>query len=432
MAISTLNAVQDEGDNGTTAFTFTVTRSGDVSGPTDVNFAVTGTGAIPANPADFGGSFQSGTVNFSAMDTTQIVTVDVFGDTDDEFDEEFTITLSGPTNGAQITSGSAIGLIQNDDANFSIAPLAATEAEGDSGTIMFTFTVTRTGDTSTTQTVNYVVKGDGVFPADAADFGGAFPSGSVIFAPNDVSQIISVNVTGDVDIEQDENFSVFIAPPISGTNPPFLSDPSLGVLELVAGKISDLNEIDGLAFDSFGNLFGALEINGSGGGVVYIDTTTGLVTTLINNISRADQIAFDPASGSLYLTSEELPGSVTDRVFRLDPVYDINNVPVSLTATSITTSLSIDNPEGLVVLEATGAYGSVGDLIVAEDLSAGEIVHLSPPAPTLPPAPSSSMNWSLWKDLKDSPSVISAAPLHPPCMLRKLRTTTFSTSRQME
>ena len=222
------------------------------------------------------------------------------------------------------------------------------------------------------------MKGDGADPADAADFGGSLPSGSVLFGPGETSQIVSVDVSGDIDLEENESFSVYIGPPVGGPGSPFLSDPSVGVFELVAEQDLDLVEIDGLAFDNFGNLFGALEIDGSAGGVAYIDPDTGTVTTLVSNIPRADQIAFDPTSGSFYLTSEVTPGSLTDRVFRLDPTYDGNNIPISLSATSITTTFSIDNPEGLVVLQTAGAYGAPGDLIVAEDVIDGQIVHLSP------------------------------------------------------
>ena len=148
LSIAVLNAVQDERNTGTTAFTFTVTRSGDVSGATDVDFTVTGSGA---DPADFGGSFPTGTVSFAASEVTQIVSIDVAADTDVELDEGFTVTLSNPSGGAQITGASAIGSIQNDDSSFSITPLAADLPEGDSGTTAFTFTVTRSGDTGPTE-----------------------------------------------------------------------------------------------------------------------------------------------------------------------------------------------------------------------------------------------------------------------------------------
>ncbi|MGF1479145.1 MAG: endonuclease/exonuclease/phosphatase family protein [Cyanophyceae cyanobacterium] len=111
LSIQASDAVQAEGDSGTTSFTFTVTRSGDTSGATDVDFAVSG----EADAADFGGTLPSGTISFAAGDTTQTITLAVSGDTDTEADEDFTVTLSNPTNGATIATATATGTIQNDD-----------------------------------------------------------------------------------------------------------------------------------------------------------------------------------------------------------------------------------------------------------------------------------------------------------------------------
>ena len=115
LTITALDAVKNEGDSGTTGFTFTVTRSGDVSGTTDVTFTASGSGAEPAQASDFGGTFPTGLASFQASETSQVVTIDVSGDLDEELDEEFTVTLSNATGGAQITAGTATGTILNDD-----------------------------------------------------------------------------------------------------------------------------------------------------------------------------------------------------------------------------------------------------------------------------------------------------------------------------
>ncbi|WP_219727001.1 hypothetical protein [Cylindrospermopsis raciborskii] len=73
LAIASTNATQTEGNSGTKAFTFTVTRSGNTSGASSANWAVTGSGTI--NATDFGGTLPSGIVSFAASETTQTVTV---------------------------------------------------------------------------------------------------------------------------------------------------------------------------------------------------------------------------------------------------------------------------------------------------------------------------------------------------------------------
>ena len=110
------NPSLNEGNAGPTAFTFTVTRTGNNANQSTVNWAVTGSGANPANAADFtGGTFPSGTVTFPAgSSANQTITVNVNGDTDAEPNEGFTVTLSNPVN-ATITTATATGTIVNDD-----------------------------------------------------------------------------------------------------------------------------------------------------------------------------------------------------------------------------------------------------------------------------------------------------------------------------
>ncbi len=113
LSIAATDAAKPEGNAGNTPFTFTVTRSGDVSGSNNVNYSVSGG---TATAADFGGTFPSGVVQFTPNQTSQVVTVNVSGDTVGEPDETFIVTLSGPTGGAVIATATAGGEIQDDDA----------------------------------------------------------------------------------------------------------------------------------------------------------------------------------------------------------------------------------------------------------------------------------------------------------------------------
>ncbi|MDP3876477.1 MAG: Calx-beta domain-containing protein [Methylobacter sp.] len=96
LSIAALNFPAAEGNSGATAYTFTVTRAGNLKGASSATWTVTGSGANPANAADFVGGVLTGTVSFAAGEATQTVTVNVKGDTKVELDEGFTITLSDP------------------------------------------------------------------------------------------------------------------------------------------------------------------------------------------------------------------------------------------------------------------------------------------------------------------------------------------------
>jgi len=116
--ISIDNVTELEGDSGTTTFVFTVTRTGDLTNPSSVDFTTnddTTTAGIDYDAT-------SGTANFageSALgaedgDATTTISVLVKGDTDVEPDETFTVDLSDPS-GATIVDGQGLGTILNDD-----------------------------------------------------------------------------------------------------------------------------------------------------------------------------------------------------------------------------------------------------------------------------------------------------------------------------
>ncbi|MCC9655500.1 Ig-like domain-containing protein [Rhodopirellula halodulae] len=114
-AITATDASKNEGESGSSRFTFTVTRSVDTEGPASIDYFVTGSGANQANASDFGGNFPSGTVEFADGETQQLITVDVSADSIVETDEVFTVTISNPSVPATITTETAEGTILNDD-----------------------------------------------------------------------------------------------------------------------------------------------------------------------------------------------------------------------------------------------------------------------------------------------------------------------------
>ncbi|WP_349602456.1 Ig-like domain-containing protein [Azospirillum argentinense] len=119
LAIAATDADKREGDSGTTAFTFTVTRAGNTSGALTVDWAVaagTGPAGGTLDAADFGGTLPSGSVSFADGEATKTITILVSGDTDIEPDETFTVTLSNPSVVATaIETASASGTIRNED-----------------------------------------------------------------------------------------------------------------------------------------------------------------------------------------------------------------------------------------------------------------------------------------------------------------------------
>jgi large repetitive protein len=109
-AFSIDDVSMNEGNSGTTAFTFTVTKTGATALPASAAWTTGGGDATPTS--DYVGN--NGTVNFTAGAATRTITVLVKGDTVFEADQTFDVTLVTPTN-ATISDATATGTIKNDD-----------------------------------------------------------------------------------------------------------------------------------------------------------------------------------------------------------------------------------------------------------------------------------------------------------------------------
>nr|VFJ95741.1 MAG: Calx-beta domain-containing protein [Candidatus Kentron sp. LFY] len=125
LSIAATGADKNEGNNGNTPFTFTVTRSGNTSGSSSAYWTVSGHGSNAASGSDFtSGSFPGSRVTFAPGETRKTVTVYVSGDTSVELNENFRVQLSN-SSGAAIGTSTAYGTIRNEDSFFDYLSRAA-------------------------------------------------------------------------------------------------------------------------------------------------------------------------------------------------------------------------------------------------------------------------------------------------------------------
>jgi hypothetical protein len=218
--IAAIAAIQAEGVDGqTTEFTFRVTRSENTRDAATIDFSVSGLDFDPVEADDFvSGSLPAGTLVFGPGESEQTLRLAVAGDDLLERNERFQVTLANPSAGV-IGDAAAIGMIVNEDAfvsRHSIGPVERSLAEGNGGLTEFTFSVMRNGNIDVATTVDFSVSPGGSTPADAADFGGSLPTGTVAFAVGEVEKTITISVAGDVDEEADEGFTVSLNHPSSG------------------------------------------------------------------------------------------------------------------------------------------------------------------------------------------------------------------------
>lgn len=102
----TISAAQTRLSEDAASYSFTVTRTGNVSVATTVAWAISG--AVDA--ADFGGTLPAGVVSFGSGELTKTVTFNATNDELAEVDEVFAVTLGARTgNGAILGDATSVG-----------------------------------------------------------------------------------------------------------------------------------------------------------------------------------------------------------------------------------------------------------------------------------------------------------------------------------
>lgn len=208
--ITVSNASTVEGDSGTSQVNFPVTLSN--ASAFGVSFSVQTADASATAGSDY--DALNTIVTIPAGSTSGIIAVTVHGDTTTEPDETFTLQLSGASGGT-LAATVATGTIQNDDGvtpMFSIGNV--TQAEGNSGTSSFVFTVS--------SNVNAPAGGFtlNVDTADASAVAGedyVALHGTAVIAAGTNSTTVAVQVNGDNKYESAETFGVTLSNPPAGT-----------------------------------------------------------------------------------------------------------------------------------------------------------------------------------------------------------------------
>jgi uncharacterized repeat protein (TIGR01451 family) len=202
--LSINNTSVTEGTGGTTPATFTVSMPSSTQTVT-VDYV---TSDITASaPSDY--TSQAGTLTFAPGVTTRSIIVPVIGDGTPEPTETFQVTLFNPTN-ATIGTALGTGTINDDDATGVFQFSAATANVNENavpGSI--NLTINRTGDTSGVSSVGFETSD--ITAAQKNDY--IFNSGTVQFAPGDVSKTINVLIVNDALVEAPETFRVTLQNP---------------------------------------------------------------------------------------------------------------------------------------------------------------------------------------------------------------------------
>jgi hypothetical protein len=199
VAVSDTSVIEATGNEVTA--TFQVTLTSPVSSEVRVSYATSdltafsGADYIPA----------SGILVFTPGQTSATVAVTIFGDAIAEADEKFRLTLSNPVN-ATIARSPAEATIQDDDSgprpSLSILPVKVIEGTGANTDAVFLVTLSATSNTEVR--VDFATANGNAL--EGVDY--VATSGTLTFAPGELTKMIVVPVVGDSNAEPEERFSV--------------------------------------------------------------------------------------------------------------------------------------------------------------------------------------------------------------------------------
>ncbi|MFL6213062.1 MAG: ExeM/NucH family extracellular endonuclease [Blastocatellia bacterium] len=201
----TVNDVSlNEGNAGTTSFTFTVSLSAP-AGPGGVTFDIATADGTATAPGDYTAkSLTSQTI--PAGSSTYSFTVLVNGDTTPETNENFFANVTNVT-GATVTDGQGQGTIVNDDAAPNLTINDVTLNEGNSGTTTFTFTVNLSSPAPAGGVTFDIATADGTATASSGDYTAKSLTSQTIPAGSS-TYTFDVLVNGDTTPETNELFFV--------------------------------------------------------------------------------------------------------------------------------------------------------------------------------------------------------------------------------
>ncbi len=254
--------------------------------------------------------------------------------------------------------------------SLAIAPATSVLNEGNVGLTPFTFTVTRSGDTSVGITAQVDVTGSSANPANASDFGGTFPSQTVTFLAGETSKTVTINVSGDRVVEPNEQFTVTLGDLANATttNTTFTTTTATGtILDDDTATISlGVNPIS-VVEDGIPNLVYTFTRTGG-------DTTTALVVNY--NVGGTAALATDyVATGATTFTAST--GTVTFAPNATTATVTINPNTDLIFEADETIALTLSTGTGYNIATTTPVTGTIvnDDAVPVLSISSSSIIE---------------------------------------------------------
>ena len=343
LSIADAEAAESAGD-----MAFAVTLDGPSAAEVTVGYATADpAGSVdPVATADVDYDSVSGTLMFAPGEVSKTIRVSVLDDSLDESDETFALVLSDP-RGATLGRGSALGTIRDDDEMISRV-LSIADAEAAEGAGEVRFAVTLDGPSPAEVTVSYATAdpAGSVDPVAGAGIDYESASGTLTFAPGEVSRTIAVSVIDDSLDEPDETFTLVLADPRGAT---VGRGSALGTIRDDDEMTSRVLSIaDAEAAEGAGEVRFAVTLDGPSPAEVTVSYATADPAGSVDPVAGAG-VDYESASGTLTFA----PGEVS-RTIAVSVIDD------SLDEPDETFTLVLADPRGATVGRGS-ALGTIRD-----------------------------------------------------------------------
>ena len=373
---------QSEGNSGTSPLTFTVSLVDATSNPAPSGRTVTVDFATKNGTALAGSDYtaNSGTLSFAAGETQKQIVVQMIGDTVAEAAETLTVGLSNPVNAA-IQTGTATGTIQHDDGNLPLLNIDDQSiTEGNAGTQTMTFNVTLSAASAQNVTVSYATQDGTAVAAGTLATGGkdyVAKSGTLTFAPGELSKTIAITIDGDVANEADETFSVVLSNPSTtaqiqngtGTGT-ILNDDAVPTL-----SIADASLVEGNAGKT--NMSFTVTLSAISGRTVSVSYATADDTAVTTGLIVAGGTDYTAKTGTLTFS----PGQTTKTILvpiTGDTTLEPDETFTVTLATPINAAITDDTGVGTIVNDDTAPTMTITDVTLAEGTPAPNTADTTP------------------------------------------------------
>ncbi|MCK4784944.1 MAG: hypothetical protein KAV87_14425 [Desulfobacteraceae bacterium] len=309
-----------------------------------VDYAVTG-GDATGGDEDYT-LLGSGTLTFSAGDTSEKISITIINDLMDENNETIEVTLSSPTNAILGAEKVHTYTILEDNDDIPVISFSSTGSEGDEGVSPVTMAVNLSPASAKTVTVSYTLSGD-------ADEGGDYTISSppLTFAPGETTKYITLAIVDDGLNETNETVTVTLSNP---------NNALLGANRIYTYTISD-NDIAGIGFalvsSSGSESITAVTLNVVLSPAAFDEVKVDYEVT--GGTADGDGVDYTLDSGTLAFspgsTSEEIKIAIND-----DSIYEGNEtIEVTLSnptndaelSNNITHIYTIEDDESLPIVE---------------------------------------------------------------------------------